>query len=55
MNDLNERHLALARITDVLFRSDLELDDLPIGRQLIAHPKSTPVRSRSGAATDVRV
>jgi hypothetical protein len=36
MSDLTESHLALARITDALFCSDLETGNLPTGRQLAA-------------------
>ena len=36
MSDLTESHVALARITDALFCSDLEVSDLPTGRQLTA-------------------
>jgi hypothetical protein len=36
MSDLNESHLAMARIIDALFCSDLETGDIPTGRQ-IAH------------------
>jgi hypothetical protein len=34
MSDLNESHLALARIIDALFCSALEMDDTPSERQL---------------------
>lgn len=34
MSDLNESHLAMARIIDALFCSDLETGDAPTGRQL---------------------
>lgn len=36
MSDLNERHVALARMTDALFCSELETGSLPTGRQLAA-------------------
>ena len=36
MSDLNESHLALARIIDALFCSDLETDTVPTSRQ-VAH------------------
>ena len=47
MNDLNEYHVALARITDVLFCSDLEIDDLPTGRQLSEAIRQTLKTHRS--------
>lgn len=34
VSDLNESHLALARIIDALFCSELETGDIPTGRQL---------------------
>jgi hypothetical protein len=34
MSDLNESHVALARITDALFCSDLEVGDMPSGHRL---------------------
>lgn len=36
MSDLTERHVALGRITDALFCSELETDSLPNHRQLAA-------------------
>jgi hypothetical protein len=36
MPDLNESHVAVARITDALFCSELETGDSPTGRQLVA-------------------
>jgi len=36
VSDLNESHLALARIIDALFCSDLKTDTIPTGRQ-VAH------------------
>lgn len=36
MSDLNESHVAVARITDALFCSELETGDSPTGRQLAA-------------------
>jgi hypothetical protein len=36
VSDLNESHLAKARIIDALFCSDLETDTVPTGRQ-VAH------------------
>ncbi|MBS2966381.1 hypothetical protein KGA66_25290 [Actinocrinis puniceicyclus] len=34
MSDLSESHLAMARIIDALFCSELETGDVPTGRQL---------------------
>lgn len=36
MSDLNESHLAVARIIDALFCSDLETDSVPTGRQIVS-------------------
>jgi hypothetical protein len=36
VSDLDESHVALARLTDALFCSELETGDTPTGRQLAA-------------------
>lgn len=44
VSDLNESHVALARIIDALFCSELETGDVPTGRQL-AHAICGSLRS----------
>jgi hypothetical protein len=55
MSDLTESHVAIARITDALFCSDLETGDAPTGRQLAAAIRQalTTYRTRNGCTHTV--